>query len=403
MWQRPQVFLSYAREDQIVIAKLCRKLSHAGMRPWMDVENIAPGEEWQPAINRAIETSSVFLAFLSPRSTAKAGVLRQEMERARELRARKNSPLRVIPVRIEPCEAPDSLRDLQWIDLYDPDGWDRLIRAIRPQNPLRTHLAIAAAVVTVLMVAGLIWFYERPCDFHSARASKICSSQPMVGATFWRLRPAQDSDPPIARSIIQPPAGNPGPATLMAPVRISPGAQLSSGDRFYVTIECTRAGYLYVVNREQYRDRTGSPELIFPTRRIRGGDNYVEKDALVRLPSAEDQPPFFEVNGGSAAGYRGEIFTVILLTKPLPAFETPADHMNVASAFENWQNAWRRSADLIPNTGQNDRITEAEARAHLAKGEIVQTLADPSPALIYRIAPGIDGGLWVDFRLPVSY
>ncbi|MES1256994.1 MAG: TIR domain-containing protein, partial [Acidobacteriota bacterium] len=403
MWERPQIFLSYAREDQIVVAKLYRKLKGAGLRPWMDVEDIAPGEDWQGSINKAVETSAVFLAFLSPRSVSKAGVLRREMELARKIRAKKDAPLRVIPVRIEPCDAPDVLRDLQWIDLYDPDGWERLLRAIRPRRPVRAFVA-GAMLLAVLCAVGL-WIYSRPCDFASARTSGRCSAtDAMVGATFWRLRPSIEADPPGVRSIIQPAAGDAAPVTAWTPVRMDSGAQLTKGDRFYVSIESTRPGYLYVVNREQYGDgKTGRPELIFPTLRTRQGDNRVEKDALVRLPAAEDKPPYFEVTGGEGPGYQGEIFTAILLPKALTDFAIPRDHTPVGGEqFGRWRNAWLRQATLTAGPGAGNAITEAEARAQRGSGAMVLSPDDPPPQLIYRVTPGSDGGLWVDFPIRVK-
>jgi hypothetical protein len=404
MWEKPQVFLSYAREDQIIIAKLYRKLTEAGLRPWMDVEDIAPGEDWRAAIDKAIETSSVFLACLSPRSAAKAGMLREEMELARNMRAKNHAPLRMIPVRIEPCDAPEALKDLQWIDLNDPDGWDRLLRAAKPRRSVRAPVFGAAALV--LLLAGAFWIGQRPCDFAAARAVAGCSSaESMVGATFWRLRPAVNSDPPAVRSIIQPPPGDGGPATEWTPVRLTSGDQLTSGDRFYVSIESAGPGYLYVVDREQYANgHNGAPELIFPTLRTRRGNNQVEKDALVRLPSADDKPPYFQVTQGSAAGYQGEIFTVILLPKPITGFVVPDDHSHVeASQFASWQKAWERSAAQVPGKGGSQPITEAEARAHRAPTETVQTPDDPSPQLVYRVTPGTDGGMWVNFRLSVRH
>lgn len=409
MWEKRQIFLSYAREDQSVISRIYRKLKAAGAHPWMDTEDIAPGEDWQEAINRAVAGSSLFLAFLSPRSVEKAGVLRREMELAREIRAKTGSSLKVIPVRIEPCEAPEVLRDLQWIDLFDPDGWDRLLREIRPRR--RVTMLAASGVVLAVLGAAAFRLFSPACDFISARSSLRCSGQDAwVGATFWRLRPAEPSDPPQVRSIIQPPASqNPASQSgaktgeAWTPVRLLPGSQMARGDRFYVSLESTVPGFLYVINREiRAGGRTGPAELIFPTLRTRQGDNRVEKDALVRLPAADDKPPYYEITGGDDGEYEGEIFTVVLLAKPLPGLETPADHAPVRPEdFARWQAAWMRKAAFASGTSAGGRITEREAKAHSAAGRIVQNSGDASPELIYRVTPGTEGGLWVDFPLRV--
>lgn len=409
MWGKPQVFLSYAREDEIPVRKLYRKLQEEGLRPWMDVEDIPPGNDWQTEIEEALDKSAVFLAILTPRSAEKPGMLQKEITLAKERRAQKGSSLRVIPLRLEPCMVPNVLRDLQWVDLFDPDGWTGLMREIRP--PRRWRLALIAAAA--LAVVPAIWVYERPCSFVSARASGGCTSQPnMVGVTFWRLRKSVVADPPGIRSIIQPPPepGGASGAVEFTPVRLDPSGYLDFGDLFYVSIESTREGYLYVVDRELHSNgSTGPPVLIFPTTRAQAGDNHLEKSALIRIPSVDATPSYFQIAGGGAPDYQGELFTVILLQKPIAGLEVPTDRLALDSAqFETWQKEWLRPAAYVRGTSGSLQeqtggvITESEARALRSPGGVLQTPDDPLPAIIYRVTPGAEDGRWVDFRLPVK-
>jgi hypothetical protein len=386
---RPLIFLSYAREDELTVARIYEKLRAAGFRPWMDVKDIPPGEEWRLAIESAIDRAASFLAFLSPRSVQKAGVLREEIEAARRRRSDPKSPLKVIPIRLEPCETPASVSDLQWVDLFDPDGWDRLLKALgRPRSAIMKY-AVAAAVLAIVATAAIVALRQR--------------AEPTIGATFWRLEPSSPSDPPTVRSIFQPPARAGVQPTDYTPARIGLDSHLKSGDLFYVSIESAREGYVYVVDRERYANGgAGEPELIFPTLRTRGGDNYLQKNALMRLPSVNDNPPWFEVQSGSAA-YEGEIFTVIVLPRPLPGFTAPADHIQVpAGRFSDWQRNWQRTANLVSSDSQRVPITESEARAHRSTQPVIQSERDPAQATVYRIPPGTGGGLWADFILPVE-
>ena len=76
------------------------------------------------------------------------------------------------------------------------------------------------------------------------------------------------------------------------PVRVAAGEPVAAGQRVRVSIEAPRAGYLYVINREQYADGTMSePYLIFPTLRTRGGDNAVKAGRVVEIPDQGDNPP----------------------------------------------------------------------------------------------------------------
>jgi hypothetical protein len=58
----PHVFLSYLREDQRLVERLCRELTRHGVVVWLDREKIRPGERWQVSIRRAIEAGASFIA-----------------------------------------------------------------------------------------------------------------------------------------------------------------------------------------------------------------------------------------------------------------------------------------------------------------------------------------------------
>ncbi|MCJ7432608.1 MAG: toll/interleukin-1 receptor domain-containing protein [Anaerolineales bacterium] len=50
--------------------KLYRYLRSKGMEPWLDAENLLPGENWEVEIPNALYDSDVILACLSIRSRA---------------------------------------------------------------------------------------------------------------------------------------------------------------------------------------------------------------------------------------------------------------------------------------------------------------------------------------------
>nr|NIO69804.1 TIR domain-containing protein [Anaerolineae bacterium] len=127
-----QIFLSYAREDEEKVGDLYQKLSAAGFKPWMDKKDILPGEQWKPCIQKAIRGSDFFLVCLSANSASKRGWVQREMKQALDLWQEKlDSDIYLIPVRLEDCEAPESLRDFQWVNLFEEDGWTRLVKAIQ--------------------------------------------------------------------------------------------------------------------------------------------------------------------------------------------------------------------------------------------------------------------------------
>jgi hypothetical protein len=131
---KPRVFLSYAREDAQDVEALYRRLADAGTVPWMDTRDLLPGQDWDNAIQKAIVESDFFLACLSTRSVDKRGYLQRELERAREVWGnRLEEDTYLIPVRLDDCAIPTSLRRFQWVDLYVDDGFTRLLRGIRAE------------------------------------------------------------------------------------------------------------------------------------------------------------------------------------------------------------------------------------------------------------------------------
>jgi hypothetical protein len=127
-----QIFLSYAREDKEKVENLYQKLSETGFKPWMDTKDILPGERWPSSIRRAIRGSDFFLACLSANSIEKRGWVQREIKQALDiLQGMLDRDIYLIPVRLEDCEVPESLRDIQWVDLFEDYGWTRLVEAAR--------------------------------------------------------------------------------------------------------------------------------------------------------------------------------------------------------------------------------------------------------------------------------
>jgi hypothetical protein len=129
---KPQIFLSYAREDEERVEDLYQELSNAGFKSWMDKKDILPGEEWELTIQKAIRRSDFFLACLSTNSVTKRGFLQKEIHLALDIWQEKlEDDIYLIPARLEDCEVPGRLRKFQRVDLFKEDGWPRLLKAVK--------------------------------------------------------------------------------------------------------------------------------------------------------------------------------------------------------------------------------------------------------------------------------
>ena len=77
MSEPPKIFLSYAHADADGVGRIYQQLKDRGYKPWLDHEDLLGGEEWGPAIRRAIRKSDLFIVCMSPNSLARRGVLQK--------------------------------------------------------------------------------------------------------------------------------------------------------------------------------------------------------------------------------------------------------------------------------------------------------------------------------------
>lgn len=125
------IFLSYAREDHERVVELYERLADAGFSPWMDTENLLGGEDWQNVLQNMIKKAPSFLACLSSNSVGKRGVIQEETRLALDVwRQKLDSDIYLIPVRLEPCKVPDQLGKFHRVDLFEDDGFERLVKAL---------------------------------------------------------------------------------------------------------------------------------------------------------------------------------------------------------------------------------------------------------------------------------
>ena len=126
-----KIFISYASGDRAQAQKLHAYLRSQGMDPWLDTENLLPGQDWKMEISRALDETDLILLCLSKKSVSKEGYVQKEMRLALD-RALEIPPgeIFLIPARFEEVDLPYSLRDFQWVDLYTESGMQKLLKSL---------------------------------------------------------------------------------------------------------------------------------------------------------------------------------------------------------------------------------------------------------------------------------
>jgi hypothetical protein len=130
-----RIFLCHASEDKAQVRAVYHRLrAIAGFEPWLDEEDLLPGQDWTREIPRALQTSDFILVFFSRLSVAKHGYVQREMKLALDaFQELPEGTIHTIPVRLDDCEVPASFQHYHYANLFAPNGFDHIVRAIRAE------------------------------------------------------------------------------------------------------------------------------------------------------------------------------------------------------------------------------------------------------------------------------
>ncbi|MEM7185905.1 MAG: toll/interleukin-1 receptor domain-containing protein, partial [Bacteroidota bacterium] len=104
------IFVSYSSEDRPFALEFVKALQELGVNVWIDQLGIQLGENWDHAIEQALENSQTFLLFISPNAVESKNV-HDEFHIA----VTRNKKL--IPILIKQCDLPMRWQRLQYADL----------------------------------------------------------------------------------------------------------------------------------------------------------------------------------------------------------------------------------------------------------------------------------------------
>lgn len=121
----PPVFVSYATADRKQALSVCKALERRGTKCWISTRDVAPGENYQESIVRALRGARAMVLVFSDAANNS-----DEIKKELSLASRYQVP--VVALRIADVEPSDAfayeLSTRQWIDAFD--GWDRSIAAL---------------------------------------------------------------------------------------------------------------------------------------------------------------------------------------------------------------------------------------------------------------------------------
>ncbi|HSL46198.1 MAG TPA: toll/interleukin-1 receptor domain-containing protein [Anaerolineales bacterium] len=129
-----RIFLLHARPDEEAVHHLYERLVKEGANVWLDQERLLPGQDWAYEIYKAIHGSDIVIACLSREFNKQGGYRHEELRIAlAKANSMDQGTVFLIPARLEECAMPESLCRWQRVDLFEEEGFKKLVSALKQE------------------------------------------------------------------------------------------------------------------------------------------------------------------------------------------------------------------------------------------------------------------------------
>jgi hypothetical protein len=103
------------------------------VKVWLDKEDLLSGQDWESEIHKAVREADVVIVCLSKQFNQR-GFRQKEVKWALDTAMEQpEDEIFIVPARLEKCETLESLRKWHWVDLFENDGYNKLIYALQKQ------------------------------------------------------------------------------------------------------------------------------------------------------------------------------------------------------------------------------------------------------------------------------
>jgi formylglycine-generating enzyme required for sulfatase activity len=131
-----RVFLCHSSNDKPAVRELYQKLrAEPWIEPWLDEEELYPGQDWNMEIEKAVEAADAIIVCLTKNSINKEGYVQRELRIVLDFADYKpEGTIYILPVRLEECEPPRRLRAWQYADYFEGQlerGLQRLLVSLK--------------------------------------------------------------------------------------------------------------------------------------------------------------------------------------------------------------------------------------------------------------------------------
>jgi formylglycine-generating enzyme required for sulfatase activity len=200
------VFLCHASQDKPAVRELYKRLSaEKWIDPWLDEENLLPGQDFDFEIVKAARDADAIIICLSKISVAKEGYVNKEIRRALDVADEKpEGAIYVIPLRLDECEPSfERLKKLHWADYFTPNAHEKLIKSLRARATalkieIAENLIEPKAAVPTDDVLDLHQFIQIPVQANSKVSYPFwIGKYPVTNSQYERFLNAPDYSNPV--------------------------------------------------------------------------------------------------------------------------------------------------------------------------------------------------------------
>jgi hypothetical protein len=138
------VFLCHLSKDKPRIRDLYKRLSkEEGLLPWLDEENLLPGQDWDLEIKNVIRGIDVAVVCITNASITKEGYIQKEIKMVLDIMDEKpDGTIFIIPLRLEECVVPEKLKKYHYADFFGNKmnverGYSKLLAAIDERKKIK--------------------------------------------------------------------------------------------------------------------------------------------------------------------------------------------------------------------------------------------------------------------------
>ncbi len=138
-----QIFISCSPEDESTARRLYKDLKQHSLNPWLDQEDLLPGQNWKNGIRQAIRESAYFLTLISAKSVSEKGFVQKQQRMALEvLDELPPDKIFILPVSLDGSKpAFERMADLHPVNLFPSyeKGFEKIMKFLCQERTGQTE------------------------------------------------------------------------------------------------------------------------------------------------------------------------------------------------------------------------------------------------------------------------